>query len=312
MSEVPSSSSATSRPIRKACQKCRQLKIECDGNAENDVPCSNCDVGTCIYGKSSKKNYQIEKTSEILENTLSETQSNSEMVHINLNEKEDDDYKFLKKNDYADWLELSISNEQIADYKYSEFKNETLIGKALVIPEQNDTHFDDINNNEGSNSLKEIKSIPRSNEETIDVNVDLSVGSDITMLNNIGSGSSLCSQKQVSVVQSSILSIGQNVNVIERILPNKKILDPLKLINAIINGDIIKLIKMSELLNMENIGNISKAIWKKTNKFVICKRLKNNELITNKSIKDLLYELKMHRICPRIICIFGVTLGNLI
>lgn len=80
--------------------------------------------------------------------------------------------------------------------------------KALVIPEQNDTHFDDINNNEGSNSLKEIKSIPRSNEETIDVNVDLSVGSDITMLNNIGSGSSLCSQKQVSVVQSSILSIG--------------------------------------------------------------------------------------------------------
>ncbi|PKC71106.1 hypothetical protein RhiirA1_498327 [Rhizophagus irregularis] len=130
MSEVPSSSSATSRPIRKACQKCRQLKIECDGNAENDVPCSNCDVGTCIYGKSSKKNYQIEKTSEILENTLSETQSNSEMVHINLNEKEDDDYKFLKKNDYADWLELSISNEQIADYKYSEFKNETLIGKG--------------------------------------------------------------------------------------------------------------------------------------------------------------------------------------
>ncbi|UZO10568.1 uncharacterized protein OCT59_002148 [Rhizophagus irregularis] len=557
MSEVPSSSSATSRPIRKACQKCRQLKIECDGNAENDVPCSNCDVGTCIYGKSSKKNYQIEKTSEILENTLSETQSNSEMVHINLNEKEDDDYKFLKKNDYADWLELSISNEQIADYKYSEFKNETLIGKgsfgsvyrafwkntgqvfalksfnrdktklkevvneiklqkrvdfhenilrfhgittvknpniiqyvlvleyadsgtlrtylshhfnnlswddkyqlalqlasavacihecniihcdlhadnvfihqkkikladfglskkiaassinlkifgsipytdpkrlgdnnyklnkksdvygvgvlmwqissgyqpfgnnydvnlalsiingkreeiidetpaeysklytecwkyepyerpnmqvvvstlkALVIPEQNDTHFDDINNNEGSNSLKEIKSIPRSNEETIDVNVDLSVGSDITMLNNIGSGSSLCSQKQVSVVQSSILSIGQNVNVIERILPNKKILDPLKLINAIINGDIIKLIKMSELLNMENIGNISKAIWKKTNKFVICKRLKNNELITNKSIKDLLYELKMHRICPRIICIFGVTLDEI-
>lgn len=109
---------------------------------------------------------------------------------------------------------------------------------------------------------------------------------------------------------------GQNVNVIERILPNKKILDPLKLINALINGDIIKLIKMSELLNMENIGshlgNISKAIWKKTNKFVICKRLKNNELITNKSIKDLLYELKMHRICPRIICIFGVILGNLI
>jgi hypothetical protein len=103
--------------------------------------------------------------------------------------------------------------------------------------------------------------------------------------------------------------------VIERILPNKKILDPLNLINALINDDIIKFIKMSELSNMKNIGsyrgNISKAIWKKTNKFVICKRLKNNELITNKPIKELLYELKMHRICSRIICIFGVTLGNL-
>ncbi|PKB95050.1 kinase-like protein [Rhizophagus irregularis] len=101
MSEVPSSFSATRRPIRKACQKCRQLKIKCDKNAENDVPCSNCDVGTCVY----------------------------EMVHINLN-KEDNDNKFLKKSDYADWLELSISNEQIADYKYSEFKNVTLIGKG--------------------------------------------------------------------------------------------------------------------------------------------------------------------------------------
>ncbi|CAG8573014.1 7273_t:CDS:1 [Dentiscutata erythropus] len=46
---------------RRACEKCRQLKIKCDGDAEKDLPCSNCDAGTCVFDKSPRKNRQVEK-----------------------------------------------------------------------------------------------------------------------------------------------------------------------------------------------------------------------------------------------------------
>ncbi|CAG8537461.1 16915_t:CDS:1 [Funneliformis caledonium] len=61
---------------RRACQKCRQLKIKCDGDAERNVDCSNCDVGTCVYDKSPRKNRQVEKLNnrvECLEKCLTET-----------------------------------------------------------------------------------------------------------------------------------------------------------------------------------------------------------------------------------------------
>ncbi|CAG8575057.1 24102_t:CDS:1 [Cetraspora pellucida] len=46
---------------RRACEKCRQLKIKCDGDAEKDSPCTNCDAGTCVFDKSPRKNRQVEK-----------------------------------------------------------------------------------------------------------------------------------------------------------------------------------------------------------------------------------------------------------
>ncbi|CAG8544471.1 9406_t:CDS:2, partial [Ambispora gerdemannii] len=46
-------------PINKrACQRCRQGKIKCDGNAETGHPCSNCDANTCKYDNSPRKNKQ--------------------------------------------------------------------------------------------------------------------------------------------------------------------------------------------------------------------------------------------------------------
>lgn len=44
----------------RACQKCRNLKIKCDGDAENNISCSNCDYGTCVYEESPRKKRKIE------------------------------------------------------------------------------------------------------------------------------------------------------------------------------------------------------------------------------------------------------------
>src|SRR4051812_13255716 len=91
---VSSSSSAPNQPIRRqprgsinrrACQKCRHLKIKCDGDAENNLACSNCDQGTCVYDKSPRKNRQVEKLNskiESLEKTLMEAQANLESIQI--------------------------------------------------------------------------------------------------------------------------------------------------------------------------------------------------------------------------------------
>ncbi|CAB5347262.1 unnamed protein product [Rhizophagus irregularis] len=80
----------------------------------------------------------------------------------------------------------------------------------------------------------------------------------------------------------------------------------------------IKVIDKSELSDMKNIdgghfGIISKAKWKKTNNYVICKRLKNNESISNKPTEAFIYELKMHgrlNFCQRIIRILGISLDE--
>ncbi|CAG8450607.1 6725_t:CDS:2 [Diversispora eburnea] len=48
-------------PINKrACQRCRSGKIKCDGDAEHNKSCSNCDPESCIFDTSPRKNKQVE------------------------------------------------------------------------------------------------------------------------------------------------------------------------------------------------------------------------------------------------------------
>ncbi|GES75241.1 kinase-like domain-containing protein [Rhizophagus clarus] len=100
-------------------------------------------------------------------------------------------------------------------------------------------------------------------------------------------------------------SINQIFNKLEEMNKNSG----LELINLIKKYKLIKEINMNELYDMKNIdgghfGIISRARWKKTNDYVICKRLKNNESISNKPTEALLHELNMHgrlNFCQRII-----------
>ncbi|CAG8534451.1 15204_t:CDS:1 [Racocetra persica] len=55
-------------PINKrACQRCRQGKIKCDGDAETGKPCSNCDPELCKYDNSPRKNKQVENLKQRLQ-----------------------------------------------------------------------------------------------------------------------------------------------------------------------------------------------------------------------------------------------------
>ncbi|CAG8485688.1 10939_t:CDS:1 [Dentiscutata erythropus] len=55
-------------PINKrACQRCRQGKIKCDGDAETGKPCSNCDPDLCKYDNSPRKNKQVENLKQRLQ-----------------------------------------------------------------------------------------------------------------------------------------------------------------------------------------------------------------------------------------------------
>jgi len=96
------SSPAANQPIRRqprgsinrrACQKCRQLKIKCDGDAERNISCSNCDAEACVYDKSPRKNRQVEKLNtkvENLEKTLMEAQENLKIISDNCIKKAED------------------------------------------------------------------------------------------------------------------------------------------------------------------------------------------------------------------------------
>lgn len=78
---------------RRACQKCRHLKIKCDGDAERNISCTNCDYGTCVYDKSPRKNRQVEKLNskvENLEKILMETQENLKIINDNCVKKAED------------------------------------------------------------------------------------------------------------------------------------------------------------------------------------------------------------------------------
>jgi serine/threonine protein kinase len=111
-------------------------------------------------------------------------------------------------------------------------------------------------------------------------------------------------------------SISQIFNKLEEMNKN---LGP-ELINLIVEQKLVKFIDESELLDINyfdagHFGTISRAVWKKTDNYVICKKLRNNESISNKPIEAFLHELKMYRrldFCQRIIPILGISLGKLI
>ncbi|UZO10542.1 uncharacterized protein OCT59_002123 [Rhizophagus irregularis] len=92
----------------------------------------------------------------------------------------------------------------------------------------------------------------------------------------------------------------------------------LELFNLIKKHKLVKFINIDELSDIRyidggNFGIISKAIWKKTDNYVICKRLKNNESINNKPTEAFIHELKMHgrlNFCQRIIRILGISLDE--
>ncbi|RHZ75908.1 hypothetical protein Glove_208g54 [Diversispora epigaea] len=61
---------------KRACEKCRQLKIRCDGDAQEGSVCSNCDKGSCVYDQSPRKNRQVEK----LKTQVSDLESNLKQI----------------------------------------------------------------------------------------------------------------------------------------------------------------------------------------------------------------------------------------
>ncbi|CAB5321269.1 unnamed protein product [Rhizophagus irregularis] len=78
----------------------------------------------------------------------------------------------------------------------------------------------------------------------------------------------------------------------------------------------VKFISYNELKNEVSLdaggfGKISKAIWTKTNSYVICKKLVNTTYIKNDLLDAFIHELKMHlhlNYSDRIIRYFGISL----
>ncbi|CAI2164515.1 19371_t:CDS:2 [Funneliformis geosporum] len=74
----------TRGPINKrACQRCRQGKIKCDGDAESGKACSNCDPQHCKYDNSPRKNKQV----ELLKHRLTEVEVHLEAITRDIGEK---------------------------------------------------------------------------------------------------------------------------------------------------------------------------------------------------------------------------------
>ncbi|POG58242.1 kinase-like domain-containing protein, partial [Rhizophagus irregularis DAOM 181602=DAOM 197198] len=72
-----------------------------------------------------------------------------------------------------------------------------------------------------------------------------------------------------------------------------------------------KELKKVEPLQAGGFGKISKAIWIKTNNYVICKKLTNTTYIKNDLLDAFIHELKMHlhlNYSDRIIRCFGISL----
>ncbi|CAG8498193.1 9740_t:CDS:1 [Paraglomus occultum] len=68
-------------PINKrACERCRQGKVRCDGNAETLKPCSNCIPDQCVYDQSPRKNKQLEHMKQKLDNTESNLKEQKKQI----------------------------------------------------------------------------------------------------------------------------------------------------------------------------------------------------------------------------------------
>ncbi|GBC21857.2 kinase-like domain-containing protein [Rhizophagus irregularis DAOM 181602=DAOM 197198] len=87
-------------------------------------------------------------------------------------------------------------------------------------------------------------------------------------------------------------------------------------IEKALNYEKVKFISYNELKNEVSFdtggfGRISKAIWTKTNSYVICKKLANATYIKNDLLDAFIHELKMHlhlNYSDRIIRYFGISL----
>jgi serine/threonine protein kinase len=69
-----------------------------------------------------------------------------------------------------------------------------------------------------------------------------------------------------------------------------------------------------EFVNEGGFGHITKAIWTKTNDYVICKKLTNTTNIKHGLLKAFIHELKIHLrldYSDRIVRCLGISIGNL-
>uniref|UniRef100_U9V3V1 Protein kinase domain-containing protein n=1 Tax=Rhizophagus irregularis (strain DAOM 181602 / DAOM 197198 / MUCL 43194) TaxID=747089 RepID=U9V3V1_RHIID len=95
----------------------------------------------------------------------------------------------------------------------------------------------------------------------------------------------------------------------------KECLSANKWIENALKYEKVKFISYKELKNTERLyaggfGTISKAIWTKTNNYVICKKLTNTTYIKNDLLDAFIHELKMHmhlNYSDRIIRCFGIS-----
>jgi TPR repeat protein len=100
--------------------------------------------------------------------------------------------------------------------------------------------------------------------------------------------------------------------------PEKECLNVTKWIENAVKYEKIKFIPYTEIENTEllckgGFGHISKAIWTKTNNYVICKKLTNTPDTKNDLLDAFIHELKINlhlNYSDRIIRCLGISLGN--
>ncbi|CAB5356950.1 unnamed protein product [Rhizophagus irregularis] len=128
-------------------------------------------------------------------------------------------------------------------------------------------------------------------------------------------------QKAAQQEPGSFSRIGKVKKVLKKYVywskkAEKESLSANKWIESALKYEKVKLISFKELRNTERLyaggfGTISKAIWTKTNNYVICKKLTNATYIKNDLLDAFIHELKMHlhlNYSDRIIRCFGISL----
>src|SRR5438105_3418310 len=113
-------SKKTRGPINKrACQRCRQGKIKCDGDAETGKSCSNCDPQHCKYDNSPRKNKQVESLKQRLslveDRLVSITRDVSEKLNTKDLEKEILCLLYESKNHFMNTLQDQALFQNLRD-----------------------------------------------------------------------------------------------------------------------------------------------------------------------------------------------------